>query len=202
MYLQVTDSVTPTFEWTPAPSIAAPVQFGETRSDSAGEVSQFWTFGDGATGSGPTPAHRYLLDGTYHVTLTVTTTDGRTETGAADVEVKTHDVGILDVSAPPSARVGQTIVVNVKAVSLRYTEILDVSLATSRNNGESVGDLIREVAVGNRGAIFSFAYTVTHADATAKHITFTATAYVLGLPDAFPANNTKTSKPATTIIGR
>ena len=201
-YLEVTENMTPTFEWTPAPSSISPVQFGETRSDSAGELSQLWMFGDGATGSGPTPTHRYLVDGTYHVTLTVTTIDGRTETGAADVEVRTHDVGILDVRAPASARVGQTIVVTVQAVSLRYTEILAIALATSRNGGESVGDLIREVALGKAGGTFSFPYTITQADAAARHVTFTATAYVLGLPDAFPANNTKTSKPATTIIGR
>ena len=124
------------------------------------------------------------------------------ETGADDVTVTTHDVGILEVSAPPTARVGQTIMVSVRAVSLRYAEYVDVFLATSRNNGESVGDLFNDVAVGKKGVAFSFPYIVTQDDAKAKHITFTATAYVLGLPDAFPSNNTKTSSPATTIIGR
>jgi hypothetical protein len=200
--LEETENMTPTFAWTPEPSIAIPVQFGETRSDPAGEVSQRWDFGDGATGTGTNPAHLYALDGTYHVTLTVTTKDGRTETGADDVVVKTHDVGILDISAPSSAHVGQTIVVTVRAVSLRYTEITEITLATSRNNGESVGDFSSEVTVGKKGVTLSFPYTVTQVDAKARHITFTATAYVLGLPDAFPRNNTKTSSPATTIIGR
>jgi hypothetical protein len=93
-------------------------------------------------------------------------------------------------------------VVKVRAVSLRYTEVVDVALATSRNNGETVGNLISNVAVSKTGVTFSFPYTVTQDDAQAKHITFTATAYVLGLPDAFPNNNTNASKPATTIVER
>ena len=197
--LEETANMTPTFAWAPEPSIAVPVQFGETRSDPAGEISQRWTFGDGATGTGPNPSHRYASrrDIPRHADRHH---DGRQDgNGADDVVVKTHDVGILDVSAPTSARVGQTIIVTVRAVSLRYTEFVDVFLATSRNNGESVGDVFHEVAVGKQGVAFSFPYTVTQADANAKHITFTATAYVLGLPDAFPGNNTRTSRPATTI---
>ena len=31
-----------------------------------------WTFGDGTTGSGPTPSHAYARSGTYAVTLTET----------------------------------------------------------------------------------------------------------------------------------
>ena len=85
---------------------------------------------------------------------------------------------------------------------LRYTEYVDVFLATSRNNGESVGDLFSEVAVGKKGVTFSFPYAVTQDDVKARHITFTATGYPLGLPDAFTDNNTKTSSPATTITGR
>ncbi|MEN8179651.1 MAG: PKD domain-containing protein, partial [Pseudomonadota bacterium] len=35
-------------------------------------VSYLWDFGDGATGTGPMPAHAYAADGTYTITLSVT----------------------------------------------------------------------------------------------------------------------------------
>ena len=39
-------------------------------------VSYEWDFGDGTTGTGPTPSHSYATDGVYAVTLTLTDEDG------------------------------------------------------------------------------------------------------------------------------
>jgi len=46
-----------------------------------------WTFGDGATGSGPTPSHVYRDEGAYTATLTVTDGDGGSHANATQVTV-------------------------------------------------------------------------------------------------------------------
>ncbi len=50
-------------------------------------VSYAWTFGDGATGTGPTPAHTYEVMGSYPVTLVVTDAQGATANAATSVTV-------------------------------------------------------------------------------------------------------------------
>lgn len=63
-----------------------PIRFDGTGS-SAPEgtiVSYVWSFGDGATGTGPTPEHAYAIGGYYDVTLVVT--DDRQATAACTTE--------------------------------------------------------------------------------------------------------------------
>jgi len=51
---------------------------GTGSSDDVGIVSYGWTYGDGTTGTGPTPSHTYATTGTYQVRLTVTDGGGLT----------------------------------------------------------------------------------------------------------------------------
>lgn len=61
---------------------------GSASSDPDGEVVAWrWDFGDGATATGPTAAHRFTADGAYTVTLTVTDDEGAT--GADTLLVRT-----------------------------------------------------------------------------------------------------------------
>jgi PKD repeat protein len=55
------------------------VQMFDASSDSggAGIAWRAWDFGDGATATGSSPTHRYEDAGTFTVTLTVGTFDGR-----------------------------------------------------------------------------------------------------------------------------
>jgi PKD repeat protein len=46
-----------------------------------------WDFGDGTTSVGPSPVHRYAAEGTYEVTLTLATFDGRVTTHTKPVRV-------------------------------------------------------------------------------------------------------------------
>jgi len=56
---------------------------GSGSGDPDGIITQYeWEFGDGNTGTGPTPQHIYDVEGTYFVTLTVTDNDEATSSDA------------------------------------------------------------------------------------------------------------------------
>jgi PKD repeat protein len=59
-------------------------------------TSRTWNFGDGGTGTGTTPEHKYGTSGTYNVTLTVTSSKGKT----ASV---THLVQVTRINHEPTA---------------------------------------------------------------------------------------------------
>jgi PKD repeat protein len=62
-----------------------------------------WNFGDGSTGSGVTPTHRYSQAGTYSVTLTVTNDVGQSSTTARNVPVSATSTSIVaDFSFSPT----------------------------------------------------------------------------------------------------
>lgn len=61
-------------------------------------VSWDWDFGDGSQGSGPTPSHVYLQQGTYNATLEVEDACGNRASSGADVQ-------ILDCDADPNGGV-------------------------------------------------------------------------------------------------
>jgi len=71
------------------PSTADPVQFVDCSHDPAarGIAWRAWDFGDGATSVGASPSHRYQHDGSYEVTLTLATYDGRVVRRKRDVRV-------------------------------------------------------------------------------------------------------------------
>ncbi len=87
------------------------VQFdGSRSSDPDGAIARYaWDFGDGATGSGPTPSHVYNKSGNYLVRLTVTDDSGTRRSSADDsVRVVVNQAPIADagpdlVGAPGQA---------------------------------------------------------------------------------------------------
>jgi PKD repeat protein len=54
----------------------------------AGIAWRAWDFGDDATATGSSPSHRYATAGTYTITLTVATFDGRIATTTRRVRVR------------------------------------------------------------------------------------------------------------------
>jgi PKD repeat protein len=61
------------------PSTSRPVQFVDCSHDPGeqGIAWRAWDFGDGETSVGASPTHRYGTGGSYEVTLTLATFDGR-----------------------------------------------------------------------------------------------------------------------------
>jgi PKD repeat protein len=65
-----------------------PVAFTAQGTDADGDTLTYeWDFGDGATSVGASPSHRYQHDGSYEVTLTLATYDGRVVRRKRDVRV-------------------------------------------------------------------------------------------------------------------
>lgn len=86
----------PSFFFSPsAPREDESVQFDASASTGV-IVSYSWSFGDGTTGAGVRPTHRYSVAGSYNVTLTVT--DDR-DTAATSDPVSVQVVGAADPTA-------------------------------------------------------------------------------------------------------
>jgi PKD repeat protein len=85
------DTPTADFTFLPAsPTVGANVAFnGSTSSAVAGRTitSYTWTFGDGATASGPTATHAFGAAGVFNVTLTVIDSQGKSKSKTIPVTV-------------------------------------------------------------------------------------------------------------------
>lgn len=70
-------------------TVGVPVTFyGSNSSDCDGTIVSYdWDFGDGAAGSGVSPAHNYAAAGIYTVTLTVIDNDGASHTATTSVDI-------------------------------------------------------------------------------------------------------------------
>lgn len=84
--------MTPIADFTFSPDEPTPreaVQLLDCSTDPAeiGIAWRAWDFGDGGTSVGPAPVHRYSEEGTYDVTLTLATFDGRVTSRSLTVRV-------------------------------------------------------------------------------------------------------------------
>ncbi|MFN8059431.1 MAG: PKD domain-containing protein [Vicinamibacterales bacterium] len=76
-------------------------------------VGYDWTFGDGGTGEGDTTTHRYGIEGTFTVTLTVSDDTGRTGTATSSVSIGAGQKPTAAFTwSPTSPLVGQSVTFN------------------------------------------------------------------------------------------
>jgi PKD repeat protein len=146
--------------------------------------------------------HTYAREGTYTVSVTASTVDGRTSaTRGHVIVVENHDVTITKLTAPQSGRVGQTrqvsVGINSKLREETVTVVLYKSAAGAQDGFAEIGRLTQVVPVrsANRTTAFDFSYTFSEADAAMGTITFKAVAAIAGRLDAVPADNTAISLP-------
>jgi PKD repeat protein len=101
-------------------ALGAAVSFdgtGSTPPSDPGNVSYEWDFGDGRSGTGPTPSHTYREFGRYTVTLKVT--EGR----RFDMDSTTASIGVgnlppnADANGPYTGRAGEAITFDGSASS-------------------------------------------------------------------------------------
>jgi hypothetical protein len=180
------------------PSIFDPVTFFSFVGDPVGiGVDRYdWSFGDGSTSTEPNPSHRYTRDGSYEVTLTGTTIDGRSASRTYPLEVRTHDISILWFTTPGKARVGRTYTIMVGVGNTRYAEPdVQVVLSKSTPSGfQQIGASSKPVPrmAPKKTTVYSFTYTFTEDDLVAGKVTFQAQTF-MAFRDALQGDNVATS---------
>lgn len=102
----------PIFDINPQiPEVGSPVEFDASDSVSTGEIESYeWEFGDGSTATGMTVEHTYDQGGQYEVELTLTDSQGNTESRTETVYVG----GVIRVSGGSLEKLG---ISNTLAVS-------------------------------------------------------------------------------------
>lgn len=75
-----------------------PIAFTNTSTIDAGNLNYSWNFGDSGTSTDESPTHTYAIDGTYTVTLTVTSDDGCSDVTTASVEVQDSPTALFTAS--------------------------------------------------------------------------------------------------------
>lgn len=149
-----------------------------------------WTFGDGGSATGQSVSHRFLADGSYEVTISIRTIDGRAASYSGTVIVKTHDVSITKLVVPQTAQAGKTKTIAVDVKAARYDENVSVQLWRSVPGGfEPIGSSLQLVSARKQGTSFVFSYTFRPEDKALGKVTFKATASINGARDALPADN-------------
>jgi hypothetical protein len=184
------------------PSVFDAVQFFDQSFDPGGVGIQTrqWSFGDGASATGPNPTHQYAADGDYAVTLFVTTFDGRSDSTSGVVNVRTHDVAIMRFQTPATGMTGKTTKLTVDIQSNRQPETVQVQLFKSVPGGYQLfATSTQTLPVRNRVSSVAFSYTFTSQDALIGKVTFRAVVSIVGGRDALPADNEAIGQPTRVI---
>ncbi len=81
------------------------VSFGTQVTGGSGNYTYAWDFGDGSTGTGKTPSHRYDSAGQFSATVVVsdTTTGAKSQPASVDVHVASNEQPVASASASPSS---------------------------------------------------------------------------------------------------
>ena len=102
--------------------------FVDTSTDANNDITQWsWSFGDGATSTDSAPVHAYAASGSYDVELTVTDSEGNTDTSMQTVVVS-------DVAIELSLKRANKSRLNTMRVELSWEQVGAESLSIYRND--------------------------------------------------------------------
>lgn len=145
-----------------------------------------WDFGDGATASGDFATHTYTSEGTFPITVTVTTDDSRVGSYTHDVSVVAHDAGVASVHAPSKASVGSTKTIRVDLTTVIHTEQVTVALY-KRVGSDKYKQIRQQTGPVNQTGTFGFSYKFRPSDV--GKVTFKAVTDLRAVQDDNLANN-------------
>jgi PKD repeat protein len=135
--IRVKDYPTARFTYSPAnPLVNETVVLDATASKPEGGsiINYEWDFGDGQTGTGSAPTHAYVVTGAFIVNLTVTDSEGLSNSTTQTVTVTIHNIAITNVAASPdTVKKGATITIEITASNKgNYTETFTVTAYYNR----------------------------------------------------------------------
>ena len=194
------------------------VQFdGSQSSDPAGAplTSFQWNFGDGATGDGAKPSHRYADNGSYTVTLTVAAANGLTSTAttmamisnvAPTVAAITAPVDPVEVDASVVATASFTDfgILDTHTASIDWGDGMSSSATVTEANGSGSASGSHAYAAAG---VYTLTLTVTDKDGGVGQSVFqfvvvfnpfggfvTGGGWIISPPGAYPAGPTLSGK--------
>jgi PKD repeat protein len=120
------------FKYSPAePLVNETITFDAKASQpNGGSITSYdWNFGDDQKSTGNTTTHSYSITGTFTVNLTVTDSEGLTNSTVQKVTVKIHNIAITNITASSSTVVkGETIEIEITASNIgNFTETFTVT---------------------------------------------------------------------------
>ena len=129
---------------------------GSTDAD-GDQLTYEWNFGDGNTGSGEQPVHRYADNGSYTVTLTVTDPDGESSSATSVASIANAAPVLGDLTGLNSDPVG----VGTNGATVSFTASLsDAGTADTHSGTVDWGDgATNAVTIGNGVVSGTHAYT-------------------------------------------
>ncbi len=116
------------FSFTPdtygRPIVGETISFDASASydpDGGSIVSYVWDFDDGTNGTDVITTHAYNVSTTlltsYNVTLSITDDDGENNTVSLEVDVKFHDIAILEIETPDEVHTGEIARIDVTVLN-------------------------------------------------------------------------------------
>ncbi len=130
-------------------------------SDADGAITSYaWNFGNGQTGTGPSPSVVYTTPGVYTITLTVTDNDGATNAKSTSVTVNAANVAPTAVIQATPTSGSAPLVVQVNGANSSDPDGSIVSYAWDFGNGQTATGATASVTYTTTGT-FTLRLTVT-----------------------------------------
>jgi thermitase len=150
-------------------------------------INYYWNFGDGntTTTTNPIITHVYTPGGLYNVTLTITDSEGLTDSAWKTIYILPRDIAIVDVT-PSKDRTyaGRTISINVTVVNEgEVTETFAINLYYNFTSGDTIGTQTITDLIPGENKTLTFVWNTTGVKPCRNYTITAITSAVLGETD-------------------